>query len=559
MHGGSVRGNFTALDIVSFACLWCFTFIVAQTLRTIFLFPIYPDEIQTRIFLSRLVIDFPFRDSGTPPCASSLLQPFPYLMIVPGFLEYLIHGFITSHVVLRLVGFAFLIAWLIPVSYYFAVQLSRKTTSKFKHFIYKFIVSCCPLAIFFVGKLPFFLITNRAEQLVLPSIVALLFIVVYIDSKYFLSTALQKSLVLLLYWLSGSVILYAHPKGLFLVPFILFILIIVASRFKNFWLLIFFGASLTFQAKQAFDSWSSAYRCIEYPSFEFLLSTFSLSLGGIFTDFYGFIQAAASSLFKIYVYLSHLTFTAQVTIGYLPDIELTFVDHIVNSFVACVFVVVVAVNISFVLFLFFSVCLKSRKILTLDASLAVLVLTVFAWTVFNLTKNWYDAGYFYSIMAIIFLFFCANHLKEVNKNIVITALALVFGSMLSQIALISNYLEPFKMGYAGPGISIAAYDYNTTKENVLAGIDSCGIVAGNQKIFVDDLTYPFVAEYKYPLPFTYAVAIAESALDGFIASSGSDGMILRCDNIPQYAAMAQRYGEVCCLSKEALKSIPHSD
>ena len=65
--------------------------ISSVTLLTCYLFPIYPDEIQSRFWLSRLPYDFPVKISGAPTCVSTFTQSIPATMYVPGLVNWVLH------------------------------------------------------------------------------------------------------------------------------------------------------------------------------------------------------------------------------------------------------------------------------------------------------------------------------------------------------------------------------------------------------------------------------------------------------------------------------------
>ena len=120
-----IRSRLSKVDflwIVSIALIIVLFF----TLLTIYFFPIYPDEIQARLWLSRLPYDFPVKISASPICVSSYFQAIPITFYIPSIINWILHGQLESILALRRIGFLILISWLIPFIWYVAHKVKAE-------------------------------------------------------------------------------------------------------------------------------------------------------------------------------------------------------------------------------------------------------------------------------------------------------------------------------------------------------------------------------------------------------------------------------------------------
>jgi hypothetical protein len=166
-----------------------------------------------------------------------------------------------------------------------------------------------------------------------------------------------------------------------------------------------------------------------------------------------------------------------------------------------------------------------------------LLLSVTIWAIFNLTKNIYDASFFFSITFIVLFFFIIENdlfsLKTPFSRIII--LLIFFITLLSQISFISNNLSPFLKGFTGPGIRIGSYEIQDTHNSIVKASEICGIDPKNGTyIVIDDLTYGYLRKSHGPVSFTYnRVGITKTPLQDLFRTVESDGMILDCNNMPE--------------------------
>lgn len=544
------------IRLVSKALILVFVF----TLVTCYLLPIYPDEIQVRIALSRLPFDFPLKISGSPTCISNFTQPFPAIMYIPGIVNWILHGNLESLNSLRVIGIAIPLLWISVLAFYSRKKvwcnlidtqessLSGRFTTLFGVFI----------SIFAIGVYPFFLILNRNEQLILPSIVALLFISVTTHRLKKDARLWQKIGLVVMYFIAVSLILYGHAKGLFLTPFLVFVGWQLFSQFKSRLLFFILMPLLGWHVIQYYLAWKYAFQCDDNPQIAAILKSFSLDPALLYKEPLNFLYQAFISLLFFGKYLLQLGFQSKTDINYLPPLPLGFFATSVNIFVWLNFTLAFYFICKLLLRHYWLDVFK-KNFFTINTTLLLLTLCLIIGGIFNIPKNWYDAGYFYSVLIIVWIFFIVENSFEIPR---LFAKRLYFYlacvALISQIVLIYRNLPSFLGGYVGPSISIVEYKHNKGMSEISAAALACGIdPIHSKKLILDDYTYLYFRRSSQPMPITYIFYDGNPvAAQKFISESDSDGLITRCSSIGAYTPFAKHAGEVCCIPKNDLNKLP---
>jgi len=178
------------------------------------------------------------------------------------------------------------------------------------------------------------------------------------------------------------------------------------------------------------------------------------------------------------------------------------------------------------------------------------------WAIFNLTKNIYDAYFFYSITVLVLIFILITNNVLRNKLFKLFLLFLLPLTLISQVTFIANNLFPFIRGFSGPGIKIGLYESQHIHNSIRDASQACEIHPTNGKyIVIDDLTYGFFRKSHGPISFTYnRVGTTKTPLQDLFRTVDSDGMILDCNNMPEkFRAKSTRVNNICCLSKSDIK------
>ena len=179
--------------------------------------------------------------------------------------------------------------------------------------------------------------------------------------------------------------------------------------------------------------------------------------------------------------------------------------------------------------------------------------------VFNLPKNWYDAGYFYIMLMVIWIFFLSNNFRNKLYKTMRRRVFIYLGcvAILSQIVFINRNLPAFLDGYAGPSISIANYNHVETLKNLATASHICNIdPVLSKRVIVDDYTYFYFQKSMSPMAITY-ISLGGNPLSTsqFISESDSSGLVTRCETLPEtYVSLAKKTGGgICCMTKNDLR------
>jgi len=533
------------------------------TLFTAYFFPIYPDEIQVRFWLSRLPYDFPEKISGAPTCLATFFQPIPSTMYLPGLIDWAVHGRLESPSALRQVGFFVAFLWVAWLAYYLnaraknsLLQRKRQLSSGFQGlYITGFII-----AIFSIGVFPIFLIINRGEQLILPFVVLLITIFLVSNHLSYKGHLWQKLGLMVLYFSAVSLVLYGHPKGLFLTPFFVIVGWPLFSHFNTRLPFAFAMVLLALHIAQDFFALKYAFQCNETPQFEEMLKSFSFDPASLLHEPRHFFDQVYQSLIRFTKYLHQLGFQEQTDAAYLPSLPLTASAKIANILIKLNFAVAFFTLMVFLPYQYYRKDVLAGRFVTVNSVLLMLFVCALISAIFNLPKNWYDAGYLYALFLITLVFFIGENFSGIFQKSVARKVFLYLGfvALLSQAVFIHRNLPAFMAGYAGPGVSVAKYDLNMPRADLVAASRTCNIdPVRSKKIVVDDHTYFYFQKSKWPMAITYIwIGNDDKSIRRFFSKVDSDGLIVNCKEIlSPYMSVVKREGNVCCIPKNELKNL----
>ena len=551
-------GHIDLLVLISMLLIVMFSI----TMVTSYFFPIYPDEVTVRVWLSRTIYDFPEKISIYPTC-EGFLQKLPITWFLPGLIEWVIHGNLGDVRILRLLG---IIGELVLIS----ILVHQLTISDCigdtirgakKSMSLRLVLRSTGfvISILSIGVLPIFLVTNRQEQIVLPLVALMLMVVANIDKHS--EVQIQKKKILLetsIYLISVSLILYSHPKGIFLSPFFMLIGFQIFRRYKNRGPMVFGVLVVMALLVQSYVAWKYTFQCAKTPELNSLLKSFYIDLSEAIHDPRLFFDELLRSLGNFDKYIKQLTFQQYTDASYLPSIQIEEFATLANLVIKMNTLVMFFGALVFLPFFYIKDVLNGRLI-SLNLVLIVLLVSVLTGASLSLTKNWYDAGYLYVMLVIVCVFiFAGNKHKPLKKSVVVAGLIyLSCTAIFSQAVFNYRYLPAFWEGFEGPGISIKTYDYQQALNDILASSRACAIdpVASKGVIF-DDYTYFFFQKSQKPMAISYILYLKNQALADFVAESGSAGMVTRCTSIPRaYLPYVKKTGSVCCVPQEALKKV----
>ena len=558
----TLRKYFNHIDWVAFISM-ALIIIFSITLYTAYFFPIYPDEIQVRFWLSRLPYDFPEKISGAPACMANFFQPIPWTMYVPGWINWVIHGGHGSIPALRQAGFFVAFLWVAGLTVYLidrakhGLELEKSYLSRGLQRLY---IPGFIIAIISIGVFPIFLITNRSEQLILPSVFLLVAIFVVSNNIGTKGTLWQKIGLMVLYFVAVSLVLYGHPKGLFLTPLFMVVGWQLFSHFQSRLPLVFAMTLLALHIVQAYLTFKYSFQCNELPQFEKSLKSYSFDPASLFYDPAYFFGQAYYSLLRFPTYLHQLGFQKHTDVSYLPNLPLSLSAKFANIFMylniaVAFFTLMIALPLKY-----YRKDVVTGRLATINLVLLTLFCCVLISAIFNLPKNWYDAGYLYALLLIIIIFFLGENYSDLFQKTAARKAFIYLGvaALLSQSVFVYRNLPAFMDGYTGPGVSIAKYDSIKTQDDLLAASRACSIdPVHSKKVVVDDYTYLYFQKSKWPMAISYIWFLPDDkSIRQFFSKVDSDGLVVNCTGIlAPYMPFVKREGNICCIPKNELKNL----
>lgn len=552
------------LDLVAITSI-ALIVIFGVTLFTLYLFPIYPDEIAVRFWLSRLPYDFPEKISGQPTCLSTFTNSIPATMYLPGLINWAINGWLDNIPVLRQVGLTVAFSWVAGLSFYLYARVKNFTIpgkvqlgrSPMVLYIAGFMIT-----LFSVGVFPFFLITNRSEQLILPSVILLVAIFLISRHSGEKDHGWSRAGLLILYFTAISLILYGHPKGLFLTPFFIVVGLELSSHIRSPWPFAFVMALLGLHIAQEISAVKYSLMCSELPQFEAMVKKDILDPAQLFYDPRRFLDQAYNSCLNFPRYLHQLGFQQFTDINYLIDQPLTSSAKLANIFIKLNIAVEFLALLILLPVRYYRKDVVAGQFVSVNLVLLVLLSCTMISAIFNLPKNWYDAGYLYALLLIILIFFIGENYPDIFQRTGARKVMFYLGcvAFLSQAVLIHRNLPAFMKGYAGPGVSIAKYDSTKELNDLAAASLACDIDSvQSKKVIVDDYTYLYFHKSKLPMAITYIGLYYNGddlSIRQFLSKADSDGLVVHCSSMPAtYMPYVNREGNVCCIPKETLKGL----
>ena len=290
-----------------------------------------------------------------------------------------------------------------------------------------------------------------------------------------------------------------------------------------------------------------------------ILKNFSIDPLSIFYDPKVFFIQTFNSFINFKQYFHHIIFQEFTETGYLKEIKVSKFQSIFNT----LNIINISILISSLIILIPINLIRRSKNNThkIDVNylLLIILICIFISGVFNISKHWYDAGYIYALLSILFIFFIGeNYSKLIYYKIgKILFIYFSFISIISQIILISRNYYPFLNGYPGPGIPIGIYERNNIKNDIINASNICNINSIESKnLIIDDYTYWYFSKSKWPMSITYIwLDQKEELIKPFLRKSRSDGIIVNCSSMPNgYVRFMKKSGAICCISKESLSN-----
>ena len=569
-------------NLITTLSLIYFIYIIPKIIDVWKIFPIYPDEIALRVWISRLFFDDFQRISPLSICYSSNSVPVPISLMSAAFLS-------SSLAFFKLIEYNRLLA---PAFYglsllfiYFSLPRANMIISR----ITIIIILVLTLTLGVVAN-TFFIVRPECFLALLFSYCLYFSTNIISEKKNNKYLGLHLVFVYLLYTLS----LYAHPKTLFFLPVILiFCAYVFYSTTTLKAILFMLTVIIATYDGYTINSWQYLH-CPESQIIQDMTNSFNINLISAARDPFKLISDLADNNFSAkWMHIGdQMSFVESSDIDRLPKIssktlEIKLVNLSIKFIAIIVFINFIRSmykhGITIVLSLT-RLCSNYKSIMAdsfhavvpilKNSSILFLYMAVFFQMILNKTNNFYDVGFWaYTCLSLtIFSYFyfyedyCEIYLKDYNhsfnsrnlSNIFILSFALI---ILITVNTSTNLLQQlvykeFLKGYSGPGISIIKTNFNEVNQNTTKALSECNLNKKYSKIIVDDLTYPFVENTYKPMLITYGSYAPGELFYIYSRAIGSAGLLTRCSVIPatfpklgmkRFNATDDEYNSICCI------------
>ena len=524
------------------------------TLYTTHLFPIYPDEIAGQILLARIGFDFPLQVGLLPMCKTHSPH-YPFVWYFPAFVEWLLHGHIYNLKVLRMFGIGTSFLLIFSLMFKLCQKNINLMQPLYKKLLFMFVALALIVSLLEIGVVPFFLVTMRPEQLLLFCL-SILLILFAMPAQ----TNTQKIMIVFVYYVSISILLYQHPKSLLLTPVLFIVAYRLFSRFNKYACVSLFLIWICLLIANYYALAGSLIDCHASPKVDAILKTFNVDFHNITKAPSVFFSELWRSLLDYKTDMHRIAFQGSPEINYIPSVTIDRTVNIMNKVISVNYFVIFWATFITSLILFARDLLKN-KIITHNLLTVVLFLCIFASVMINKTKHWYDAGYLWSLLVMTFIFFISEYLPYLSKRkttfVVIIYLLMV--AIFSQYFFIEKYEPALNSGFAGPSVSIVDYHYGAVESELEQLASLCHIDRKKSKyLILDDLTYSYFQQSQYPLAFTYlGYGNDQVFLHGFLHKFQVDGLILRALYLSEWLQRkyAIKVGQFICVAQTNIKPL----
>jgi hypothetical protein len=470
--------------------------ILLSTLYFVSWLPIYPDEVAFKMLLERYFLNGGFKQSLMPYCGEVFLVPPPYMLRPAAALWSLVTCLGIDWSSYRILSIVLLVSLIVTL-----MVNSYRSGKRY---------SWSPVLLVAVGPAMYGLITFRPE----------IFLVAGAAFSYFIFRNLMSQrkgwkilgfsvLALLIY----NVLVYGHPKSLYLTPFYLLGYVFAARtiderRFKILYLsfCLLLTAAIAFSAVKFYSI--QALSCPEYPRMMKALNQQALNPLDLFKNpgqFYAHLKLVTGKELNDHAF-NQICFLEKPDIRYLPKVETgEQLIAVANRMNRIVLVVAFASTLIRLISLPFQVGTTHFRERLLVALIWVGLVLPF---VLSLRRNWYDESAFVGALAVSMSLFAMIPLRvegaigtvEAVFQKLLTVL-LITTTILSSWVIFQKYTTAFREGYAGPGIPLQI-DRSVVNASVKQLLASRNIPEGTPMI-VDDMTYEPLKNRRVIVPITY--------------------------------------------------------
>lgn len=509
---------------------------------------IYSDEIAYRVMNSRTVEDKGVLMSLFPRCEEASTSVVPVTWYLGKIIDFSIFSWVNELPSLRILGILFFLV-VLGVLMSLVALTTGPEDSKLKRINFF-------LSLFLVGAIPYSMIIARPEQIILLSLLLLVFLVLFIAKRNRQLTTPVAACVTFLFCCSFSVMFSNHAKSLFLFPTLFVLLVIFFNYLRSRILKGFLAFLLLFSIFECFQTWNRRLSCKESPAIEDVIRRQGTSPSLLFTDPILFTTKLKENIFAADSYFSHILLNKSYQedwLGARAD-KLNIYDEVANSLIFAIFFGIFCVALG----------IAGWRIWRKDASLLMPKELVFLslWAsmlgmiAFQSSKNFYEAAILFPLFlfSAILLFPSFSRTRLLRWGI--TFLTVVFCAIgIHSQSFVHEIFQ--NMPHRTPlpsGIALHSFKNEAQKAEIEKAIDLCHLRDPSlSRIVVDDLTYFHVKSSIQPILITYFLwqMSLENAdylrVRETFESVGSTGILARCSAVPPaLRAELIQLGEICC-------------
>jgi len=525
-----------------------------------FFLPIYTDEIVWKAYQDRMWYDG-FQSTGSFLTCGAHSFRTPLLLAPFRLLDTAVYEELDQPLGIRAIGVGLALAWGFITWLLLRCSVGRTISPG--------TIATGVIAFSTVGIMPFLLVLNRPEQVLLIAITLLTIPLLQDESPTKRSLPTEIAAALGFVFFCGYV-LAAHQLGILTIPLMLLFLVRFFPRKSIVGLS---AVAVVVIGVTAFLDWNRRWQCGD-PSLKLTFFKDNIMFAVQSGELRHYLRMWLELLwtdFAPFSYLSEFLFKRHYTSPLLPGApDIVRISLSMGIFVLFAFILSVGAC-AFGLLMRNSV--RTRRgvvpLLTLGWIWGFYIFAVFA----RLVRNEYQAELIEPVMVLMALAslwlarglivgrFGASRSLMVARG---TFAALIGLSILSQLALLAIY-TPYAFGsWSDPGYpselkySISGFGYERLRPKILETAALCDIDPNRhpQHVVVDELTY-FALEPAYQ-PF-FATYLHESNwgenisdIRGLLDSWNSAGMIVGCQWVPhKLRSEAIENGQFCCLRKFA--------
>lgn len=545
------------LKMLLFFASFVLIFYFIKIVSLLYYLPIYPDEIAIRLWMSRIIIDFP-NHVNIMPSGANFLIPMPIIWYLPGLLEWGLHGLIDNLHTLRLVGI-FLYLLIVFLATYFLINKS-KNYSAFSQLIAFGLV----LSLLGMGLLPVFFVTTRPEQVILVCLL-ILFIIDERNENNFKNKRFSV-LMTITFFVVVSLMLYVHPKSFYFTPvffLMLYRFFLPLPKKKSFtFLMITLFILLIVLIAENLHAW---HQELNYsPIIKKYMESFNIKIITLISNPTQFFSALKISALNEKKLLIRLIFQKHPEINYLPSVLKTQHEIIINRIIEFNSVFLLFVSVIFLIYCYCGDVFK-KNYLSNNFFLLLVFFSIIAENLLNLTKTWYDVGYFWSVVLLVTISCIGKRLDFFIKTRAGILIALYFtaSTIFSFMFFYNAYGHQIFKGFAGPSVPLIHFNYKKYKsENELVA-QRCLLNSDPKKnhgLVLDDYTYLYFKNSVNPMLVTYVNNHTnKNEFPRLIQENKITAIIARCTNMPLVKGADNKYmlkiKQVCCYPENKIHKL----